>query len=143
MAGRPTDYTEDLATDFCSLLASGEDVEAICAKEGMPVPATIFRWRHVHPEFKEMYALARETKVEIRADRIQRRSEDALNLVLDCNDPKLAAAIVQAVKLEVETAKFNAVKLLPKVYGDSIKHTGADGEGPVQFVITRAGSKEK
>lgn len=28
-------------------------------------------------------------------------------------------------------------------YSDKLAHTGADGEGPVQFVVTRAGTKEK
>lgn len=28
-------------------------------------------------------------------------------------------------------------------YSDKIAHTGADGEGPVQFVVTRAGAKDK
>jgi len=27
-------------------------------------------------------------------------------------------------------------KALPKVYGDKLQHTGADGEGPVQVIFS-------
>jgi hypothetical protein len=42
---------------------------------------------------------------------------------------------VQRARLRVDTRKWMAGKLLPKVYGDKMLHTGADGEGPVQVKL--------
>jgi hypothetical protein len=42
--GRPSDYTDDIATAICDRLAKGESLRAICATEGMPDKATVLRW---------------------------------------------------------------------------------------------------
>jgi hypothetical protein len=62
--GRPSDYTDDIATAICDRLAEGESLRAICATEGMPDKATVLRWIGRHKEFRDQYAWAREAQAD-------------------------------------------------------------------------------
>ena len=42
---------------------------------------------------------------------------------------------IQAARLRFDQRRWMAGKLLPKVYGDKLLHTGADGEGPVEVKL--------
>lgn len=116
-AGRPTDYTPELAAEICGRLGAGQSVKAICAEDGMPAQSAIYRWIAMHPEFKEMYTQARVDSVDALAD-------DALAIADDSDGD------VQRDRLRVETRKWFASKMQPRKYGDAVKLTG-DPEAPV------------
>jgi hypothetical protein len=70
MAGRPTNYTAEIAAKICDRLAGGEPLEKICSSsDAMPDPSTVRRWRHAHTEFRLMYAHAREEAGDVWAER--------------------------------------------------------------------------
>ena len=41
-----------------------------------------------------------------------------------------------AVQVQIRARQWRAAKLLPKVYGDKMLHTGADGEGPIAVKLS-------
>jgi hypothetical protein len=43
-AGRPSDYTPELATAICAEIALGYSLRTICKAESMPCVATVFNW---------------------------------------------------------------------------------------------------
>ena len=43
--------------------------------------------------------------------------------------------MIEHRKLRIEARKWLASKLLPKVYGDKLAHTGADGESPLTIKV--------
>jgi hypothetical protein len=105
-AGRPTDYSEELAIAICDRLSSGEPLSKICADKAMPGRTTVYAWRHAHPQFQNRYARAREDAGDIWAER-------ALEAALSA-DPETAAAN----RLKFDGLRWYASKLAPKVYGD-------------------------
>lgn len=122
-AGRPTDYTPDLAADICARLSDGESLRSICAGEGYPNRRTVERWLLQHPEFREQYALARECQAHAIA-------EAALEEALAAKDAALG-------RLAFDARRWFCGKVAPKIYGEKMTNeiTGKDG-GPIQAITT-------
>ena len=121
--GRPSIYTEELASRICERLAAGESLRKICADDDMPDRSTVRAWALDNPIFSAQYARAREIGwTDIAED------------LLDIADDK--AGDPSRDRLRVDTRKWLLSKMLPKVYGDknTTELTGPGG-GPVQ--ITR------
>lgn len=140
--GRMTEYSPEIADAICELIAEGKSIRTICKVDEMPAMSTIFKWLSEQSKFSEQYARAKEVQAECLADELVEIADDISNDVTGELEMPNAVA-VQRAKLRVDTRKWIASKLLAKKYGDKLAHTGADGEGPVQFVVTRAGTKEK
>src|SRR5882762_5965577 len=76
-AGRPTLYSEELASRICSRIATSSDgLKAICAEDKMPNPDTIYLWMMKHKEFSEKYARARQDQAQLLADEIVEISDE-------------------------------------------------------------------
>ena len=140
-SGRPTDYTQELAERICEEISvSVEGLESICSRiDDFPDPRTVYRWLVKHPEFSQMYARAKQYQVQILADQIHTIADttepgETVTIKADGAERKIAD-MTEHRKLRIESRKWLAMKLLPRVYGELVKHTGADGEGPVQFVV--------
>lgn len=119
VAGRPSRYNHELAMAICSRMAEGELLALIVKPASMPNRATIYRWTEQNPEFRSLFTRAREQQAHAVA-------EKGVLMALDAT-PENA----QAKRVQFDGYKWFASKLLPKVYGDKMLHTGADGEGPV------------
>ena len=59
LEGRPTDYTPELAAEFCQRIQGGESLRAICKLPHMPSSSTIYDWRDNIEAFAIQYAVAR------------------------------------------------------------------------------------
>ena len=81
-----------------------------------------------------MYARAKEQQAHVHAedalDIADERSGDVLKVTED-GETRWDYENINRSKLRVDTRKWFAAKLLPKVYGDKTLHVGGDGEGPV------------
>ena len=123
--GRPTAYTPEIAAEICDRMAGGEPLTTICAGNALPDASTVRRRRYAHPEFRAMYALAREESGNAWAER-------ALAMAMTAN-PVTAAA----VRVKYDALRWYASKLTPKVYGDKLQHSG-DADNPVATSLTIA-----
>ena len=59
LEGRPTDYTPELAAEFCQRIQDGESLRSICKLPHMPSTCTIYDWRDNIEVFAIQYAVAR------------------------------------------------------------------------------------
>lgn len=115
--GRPTAYTEELATNICARIAEGESVRSIARDADMPNASTIHLWVIEDREgFSKQYVRAKEIGAEVEADEIE---EIAWNVEID----------VQRAKLIVDTKKWNLSKKLPKRFGDKSTLVSEDEDG--------------
>lgn len=106
--GRPTDYTEELAAEFCSRIAIGRSLRSVVKDQDMPSHSSIYRWFASHPSFCEQYARAKEDSADSRADQV----EEIADKVLDGEyDP-------QAARVAIDAFKWTSGKHKPKKYGD-------------------------
>lgn len=65
-AGRPSDYTEELADRICEEISNSDvSLRQICRRAGMPNDRTVRRWLVEHEEFARKYARARESQADV------------------------------------------------------------------------------
>lgn len=139
-AGRPSDYSTEIADKICERLAEGDSLRTICDEEGMPSKATVFRWLAKHPEFETVYARAREVQAEVLADEITTIADDGRNDLMEIlnkdGEPigwRENGEVLRRSQLRVATRQWIAERMLPHKYGTKIKTelTGANG-GPIE-----------
>lgn len=124
MIGRPSSFTQEIADEICEGLANGESLRKICEDAKMPDRATVFRWLAdpKYAAFCDQYTCAREFSGDADADDVAHYSRQAAKGEIE---PAAATAAINGLK-------WSAGKRRPKVYGDKVALTGADG-GAVQF----------
>ncbi len=120
--GRPTKYSKELAAKICREVAiSTKGLTHICADNAeFPSPASVYLWRLVHKEFSDNYAQAKRNQADLLVEEIIEISDNsALDVTIDDEgNEKINHEIVARARLRVDTRKWIACKLLPKVYGD-------------------------
>ncbi len=110
-AGRPTDYTFEIATRICDLMTARKEdgspyaLKDVCEELGL-WEGTVFAWKNKHPEFRELYERARQYRADMMAEDILR--------VVD-TDPDPASA-----RVKMDARKWYAAKLNPKQWGDKV-----------------------
>jgi Bacteriophage Sf6, terminase small subunit-like len=107
--GRPSQFNWDLADEICRRIAEGETLRSICGLDRMPAHTTILRWLRENEVFRTQYARAREDQADALADEMLDAARSATNQ--DAN----------AKRVLVDTLKWRAGKLRPKVYGDRMR----------------------
>lgn len=125
--GRPTIYTEELAEEICHLVATnGKGIRRICKEhDHLPNPDTIYTWIKKYERFAEQYARAKKKQIEVFIDEIIEISDDSSEDKMINENGKLVTnhEHIHRSRLRVDTRKWLASKLLPKLYGG-----GSEGE---------------
>jgi hypothetical protein len=140
--GRPSKYTKTVGDAICERLMDGESLRIICASPELPSRHSVFRWLASDEKFRDQYARAREIQAEVFADEMIAIADDISNDVTGELEMPNGVA-VQRAKLQIDTRKWIACKLLPRKYGDKIQseHVGKNGE-KLELVIRHIGSRE-
>lgn len=139
LKGRPTDYTAELALEICARLAEGATLRAVCKADDMPAESTVRRWAlEDRGGFKSQYAGAREIGYQSMADELIEIADESGGDVKTDKDGNetLNGEFAARSRLRLDTRKWLLSKALPKVYGDKLAVTGADG-GAVEHKIER------
>lgn len=108
MKGRPTDYTKELADEFCSRIALGRSLRSVTQDEGMPSHQTVYNWFGAHKYFVEQYARAKTDSADSDADKIEEIAEGVLSGKYEPQQGRVA----------MDAYKWTAGKKRPKKYGD-------------------------
>lgn len=139
--GRPSDFTDDLASEICDRLCAGESLRTIVRDDHMPASSTVFKWLAARPAFAEQYARAREVQADAIFEDILDIADDARNDWMERrgeNDAGWQAngEHIQRSRLRVDARKWMAGKLAPKKYGEktALELSGKDG-APLTPVI--------
>jgi hypothetical protein len=120
---------------ICERIANGESLGSICREKGMPDKSTVIRWLMAEEEggeFRNQYARAREMQAELLADELMDIADDGSNDWMARNDGENIGYLVnsehiQRSKLRIDTRKWAASKLKPKVYGDKVQQEVTGG----------------
>lgn len=126
--GAPTTYTLELAKKICDCVrVSTKRMSQICEENKLPDVSCINNWRIVHPEFGAMYATAKAQQAELFAEEtieIARMSRGKALYTDDKGIQKVDTGSIAADRLLIDTQKWVACKLAPRIYGDKIEHSG-------------------
>jgi hypothetical protein len=125
--GRPTDYTEELAQEICDKVASrGAGLATFCSENPhWPHRDTIYLWLRKYPTFSDNYAKAKKDQVNALADEILAISDDSSrdSIVKEDKDGNeyevFNTEFAARSRLRVDTRKWIAAKLVPRLYGDN------------------------
>lgn len=127
-----TSYSIELAEQICDAVATTPmGITALCAiNKDWPTARIIFRWLVKHPEFTDMYSRARKAQIEVLIDQVMQLVTDtSKDWVRKQGEICADHDHISRVRLQIDSIKWLATKLLPKVYGDKIQteHTGSIG----------------
>jgi len=119
-----TTFTQEMADLICDLIAThGETLDQLKERYGIPDKHTIYMWTQRHDHFMIAYARARMAQAQLFADEvIEISDESSMDTVIDedgnkrCNNEWIARS-----RLRVDSRKWLASKLLPRVYGDKVQ----------------------
>ena len=121
--------------EFCGYVSKGGHLSGFATEHGLKY-TTLADWVHDNPDRKARYERARADRADFLFDEIVAIADEScvetkyegeeIKLVLD-------ATAVARNRLRVDTRKWAASKLKPRVYGDktTTELTGANG-GPMQ-----------
>lgn len=120
--GRPSTYSQELATEICNAISCSSKGIKKLKKENphWPAESTIFIWLSMHASFSEQYARAKVYQVESLVDDILEIADDTSNDYVENADGVLIVnhENIQRSKLRIDTRKWLAAKLCPRLYGD-------------------------
>lgn len=120
--GRPTDYTPELTTEICDKIAcSSVGLKQLCKQNPhWPTHETIYQWLRKYESFSDQYAQAKKDQVRALVEEILEISDDSSH---DTQYTERGASMdsewVARSRLKVDTRKWIATKLVPRLYGDN------------------------
>lgn len=117
--GRPTDYTSERGQRICHLIAThSHSLQFMCKlfDEFPENKSTIYDWLERYPDFSNSYAKAKAKQVDRHVEYCLELADNAILLGSDAS-----ASFVMALRLAVDTRKWYAAKLAPKLYGDKLQ----------------------
>jgi len=116
----PTESIPEPVLQAIARIASGEYVSKACAGAGLH-RQRLYELVQSDTRIADMYAKAREQQADAFADRICQLA-DWVEAQAKSN-PELTQAQVNAMRTVIDTHKWTASKLRPKLYGDRIDLT--------------------
>ena len=120
--GRPDTYNKEMADRICELIATHDvGLNEICAMyPDLPHEVTIRRWQYRDPEFCSAYGRARIAQANLLAENTLRiASNNANDTTINSNGDTVGLGVVVARnKLEIDTRRWLASKLIPNLYGN-------------------------
>lgn len=138
--GRPSSFTQEIADLICEGLAEGHSLRKLCQADNMPNAGTVCRWLASNEAFREQYAHAREAQAETLFDEMLDIADDGRNdkYTDDNGNERTDQDVIARSRLRVETRKWMAGKLKPKVYGDKIDlNHGVQPENPLAALLAQ------
>jgi hypothetical protein len=126
--GRPSVYTDEIATVILGRLAAGEALRTICRDDGMPAESTVRAWAldTTHP-FAPRYAHAREMGFFSMADELLEICDDARNDFMErvtksgAIETVVNEEVLARSRMRIATRQWLLAKALPQTFGDRIE----------------------
>ena len=143
-------YTPAIGRKVCEQLMLMKSLKEICKDPRMPSKRTIINWL-ADPkmtDFREMYYYARRVQAELRVDEIFEIADDSKNdweKVYNKNgelvDIKPNNEAIQRSRVRIDTRKWYAAKLVPRIYGDTVNHE-LDVTGDLAELLKKASNQD-
>lgn len=122
---RHPDFNEEVAARICELVSTHTcGIKKLCAQyPDLPALDTIYAWRHRYESFSDQFLKAKKVQAELLAEECLDISDDsALDFIeTDTGKVKCNNEYVNRSRLRIDTRKWIASKLQPKLYGDKVE----------------------
>ena len=113
--------TDDSMGELCGHVVSGGHLAGFCKERGLPY-TSMGRWLNSDATRADMYARAREDRSDLLADEILAISDDTSNdtYIDDKGISRVDQEAIARSRLRVDSRKWLAAKLKPRIYGDKL-----------------------
>lgn len=121
-------FNKDQADTVCQLVAEGANLETLGndPNNGLPSKTTLYEWRRDNEEFRQAYELARQTRADSRADRV----DDIINrMEQGILDHATGRAMIDGI------LKLAAIEN-PKMYSEKQRVVHEGGDKPIEVQQT-------
>ena len=127
--GRPTKYTPEMVQLICERVATHDcGLNTLCEMyDDMPTKVNINIWRRKYPGFRSLYAQAKCEQIEFLTEDILEIADDGKNDWMEhwdknneCISWRVNGEHIQRSRVRIDTRKWLAAKLAPKIYGDAL-----------------------
>lgn len=133
--GRPTKYTKEIAEAIVKSIQNGDSVVKACEKVGV-CNGSFADWKHAHEWLAIAYSAACKERGHYYAEQIMDLADEPPQTFFDKNgSERIDPGHVQWMRNRVDARKWVACKMLPKIYGDKIEHSGQISFTPVAFEL--------
>lgn len=144
-AGRPTEYNLEFAKEICEAFENSHwGLNQLCdLNPHWPSAQTIRSWIRTHDQFLSMYREAKERQAHYTAEEMMRVAYDDSKdwkVIEDAEGNEktvLVAESVNRARLKVDTLKWQAARLLPRIYGDVKPESKSDELTLMQKLIDK------
>ena len=128
-------YVAEQVTDIQQRLVAeiqtGRSLRQVCTDEGMPHFTTVLRWVALDADFASKYARARTAQADTLFDRMEAVEEAVAAGTMDSH----------AARVVLDSMRWRASKLAPKVYGDRIDVSVSDNRISISGALLAAQSR--
>jgi hypothetical protein len=124
MAKQKVKMIEELEAEILETVStSPKMLEKLCEENPhWPRAKYIYAYRIKNPEFGKKYAIAKQCQIEPLVDSMMHMlEEDPNDFYEDNNGVHVNTAKLQKIRMKIDTIKWFASKLAPKIYGDKVK----------------------
>jgi hypothetical protein len=134
--GRPTVYTPELGDRICELVATHDmGLRGLTALyPDLPDKSNINKWRRNDPEFRAKYAQDKCKQLEFMTEDLIDIADVGTNDWMEVHDKegenigwRVNGEHIQRSRVRIDTRKWLASKLAPKMYGDALLPENKDG----------------
>lgn len=124
MPSKRAQYTSELGEEICDKIATGSTGLKRLCKENAHWPSyeTIYQWLRKHDDFSDLYARAKRDQVRALVEDILDISDDSTrdDKINSNGDSVCNTEWIARSRLRVDTRKWIASKLVPRLYGDNM-----------------------
>jgi transposase-like protein len=106
----PVATKEAMIETLLEQIEQGKSMREVCRQDGMVDHTTVIRWMRDDAALATRYARARVAQADVLFDRMEEVEEDVKNGVMESH----------AARVVLDSMRWRAAKLAPKVYGERI-----------------------
>ena len=110
------DEVTEIQEKLLAEIQTGRSLRQVCTDEGMPHFTTVLRWVAADGQFASKYARARTAQADTLFDRMEAVEEAVSAGTMDSH----------AARVVLDSMRWRASKLAPKVYGDRLDVSVSD-----------------
>jgi len=126
------DATKNVMVDSLLVqIEAGKSMREVCRMEGMPDHTTVIRWMRDDASLATRYARARMAQADVLFDRMEAVEEAVSAGTMDSH----------AARVVLDSMRWRASKLAPKVYGDRLDVQVSDARISITGALQAAQSR--
>ena len=126
------DVTKNVMVDSLLVqIEAGKSMREVCRMDGMPDHTTVIRWMRDDASLATRYARARMAQADVLFDRMEAVEEAVSAGTMDSH----------AARVVLDSMRWRASKLAPKVYGDRLDVSVSDSRISITGALAAAQSR--